>query len=51
MSKKDKDLIEIMKGFKKLSEKEKGFVLGLVEGMTICKNDSIPKSYAVNTKY
>lgn len=50
MTKKDKDLFEIMKGFKKLSEKEKGFVLGLVEGMSICKSDSIPKTYGVNRK-
>lgn len=50
MTKKDRDLIEIMKGFKKLNEKEKGFVLGLVEGMAICKNDSIPKNYEVNRK-
>lgn len=37
MTKKDKELLAMMKTFKTLNEKEQGFVLGLAEGFSICK--------------
>lgn len=41
MTKKDKDLVQMMEEFKNLTEKEKGYVLGLAEGLNVCKNISI----------
>lgn len=37
MTKKDKELLAIMKAFRNMTEKEQGFLLGLAEGMVICK--------------
>lgn len=50
MTKKDRELLEMMKAFKVLNEKEKGFVFGLAQGFAICKS-SIPKNdddYIIN---
>lgn len=40
MTNKDKELMLMMEKFKVLSEKEQGFILGLVEGILICKPNS-----------
>lgn len=37
MTKKDEELLEMMKTFKKLNDKEQGFVFGLAQGFAICK--------------
>ncbi len=39
MTKKDRELLEMMKTFKKLNDKEQGFVFGLAQGFAICKPD------------
>lgn len=41
MTKKDKELLKMMEKFKILNEKEQGFILGLVEGILICKPNNI----------
>lgn len=41
MTKKDKELFELMKAFKNLSDKEQGFVFGLAQGFALCKPKSI----------
>lgn len=45
MTKKEKELMDMMQNFKKLNPKEQGFIFGLSEGMLICKSNSIKEDY------
>ena len=50
MNKKDEELLNMMKNFKLLNSKEQGFILGLTEGLVICKTRII-KINEMNSLY
>lgn len=45
MTKKEKELFDMMRNFKNLKPKEQGFIFGLSEGLILGRNDSILDCY------
>ena len=48
-SKRDNELFKMMNAFKALNEKEQGYVLGLAEGLNLCK-PNVANSKQINMK-